>query len=112
MLASRSVSDIVEKIAADEGYRLSQIHQVDFSDDGQVVMELLLGNDRGWAMEVVRIDIKTGKEVAVHKAVDGSGLSFIGLKDGKYIYLRNFQQIYVQPEQSLEPVPFMTAEKR
>jgi len=112
VLAYRSINDIVEKISTRDGYHLVQIHQVDFSDDGNVMLELLLDNNRGYALEVFRINIKTGEAVSVHKAFDGTGLSFIGVKDGQYLYIERGRSLYVQSDESLEPIPLTTAEKR
>ena len=66
VLAYRSISDIVDKISTEDGNHLTQIHHVDFSDDGDIVLELLLGNDRNndYMLEVVRINIKTGEATA------------------------------------------------
>ncbi len=111
VLAYRSISDIVEKVSTRDGYHLSQVHQVDFSDDGNIVLELLLGNDRGYKLEVFRINIKTGEAVSVHKAFDGTGLVFIGVKDGQYLYIEQNRSLYVQSDESLEPIPVTTAEK-
>jgi hypothetical protein len=111
VLAYRSISDIVEKISTRDGYHLAQIHQVDFSDDGNIVLELLLGNDRDYALEVFRINIKTGEAVPVHKAFNGTGLVFIGVKDGQYLYLEWNRSLYIQSDESLEPIPFTMAEK-
>ena len=111
VLAYRSISDIVEKFVTQDAYRLVQIHQVDFSDDGNIVLELLLSNNRGYAIEVVRINIKTGEAVSVHKAFNGTGLSFIGVKDNQYLYIDYGRSLslYVQLDQALEPVPLTTA---
>jgi hypothetical protein len=101
VLAYRSINDIVEKISTRDGYHLVQIHQVDFSDDGNVMLELLLDNN-----------LKTGEAVSVHKAFDGTGLSFIGVKGGQYLYIERGRSLYVQSDESLEPIPLTTAEKR
>jgi hypothetical protein len=111
ILAHRSISDIVEKISTRDGYQLAQIHQVDFSDDGNIVLELLLGNDRGYAVEVFRINIKSGEAVTVHKAFEGTELSFIGVKDGQYVYIERGRSLYVQSDEALEPIPLTTAEQ-
>lgn len=112
VLAYRSISDIVEKISTKDGNHLVQIHQVDFSDDGNIVLELLLSDNRGYALEVFRINIKTGEAVSVHKAFNGTGLFFIGVKDGQYLYIESGRSLYVQSDESLEPIPLRTAEKR
>jgi hypothetical protein len=89
-----------------------QIHQVDFSDDDNIVVELLLTNDWAYELDVFRINIKTGKATSVHKAFNGTGLSFIGVKDGQYLYVERDRSLYIQSDESLEPIPFTTAEKR
>jgi hypothetical protein len=111
VLAYRSISDIVEKISTRDGNHLVQIHQVDFSDDGNIVLELLLSDNRGYALEVFRINIKTGEAVSVHRAFNGTGLFFIGVKDGQYLYIEQNRSLYVQSDESLEPIPLRTAEK-
>ena len=68
VLAYRSISDIIEKTGMEDGYHLVQIHALDFSDDGNVVVELLRSNDIDYTLDVFRIDIKSGEPVAVHKA--------------------------------------------
>jgi hypothetical protein len=71
VLAQRSVTDIVNEIAAD-GFHLVQIHQVDFNDDGEIVLELLVAHDRdSAALEVVRIKITSGESGTVHKSSVG-----------------------------------------
>jgi hypothetical protein len=112
VLAYRSISDIVEKISTRDGNHLVQIHQVDFSDDGNIVLELLLSDNWGYALEVFRINIKTGEAVAVHKAFNGTGLFFIGVKDGQYLYIENGRTLYVQSDENLQPIPLTTAEKQ
>ena len=112
VLAYRSISDIVEKISTRDGNHLVQIHQVDFSDDGNIVLELLVSDNRGYALEVFRINIKTGEAVSVHKAFNGTGLFFIGVKDGQYLYIENGRTLYVQSDENLEPIPLTTAEKQ
>jgi hypothetical protein len=112
VLAYRSISDIVEKISTRDGNHLVQIHQVDFSDDGSIALELLLSDNRGYALEVFRINIKTGEAVSVHKAFNGTGLLFIGVKDGQYLYIEQNRSLYVQSDESLEPIPLTSAENR
>jgi hypothetical protein len=112
VLAYRSISDIIETISTRDGNHLVQIHQVDFSDDGSIVLELLLSDNRGYALEVFRINIKTGEAVSVHKAFNGTGLLFVGVKDGQYLYIEQNRSLYVQSDESLEPIPLRTAEKR
>jgi hypothetical protein len=112
VLMHRSISDILEKISTRDGYHLVQIHQLDFSDDGNVVLELLLDNDRGYALDVFRINIKTGEAMLVHKAFDGTGLFFLGVEEGKYLYIERGHDLYVQSDEALEPIPLITAEKR
>jgi hypothetical protein len=112
VLAYRSISDIVVKISTRDGNHLGQIHQVGFSDDDNIALELLRSDNRGYALEVFRINIKTGEAVSVHKAFDGTGLFFIGVKDGQYLYIEQNRSLYVQSDESLEPIPLTSAEIR
>jgi hypothetical protein len=107
VLAYRSISDIVDKISMEDGNHLTQIHHVDFSDDGDIVLELLLGNDRNndYMLEVVRINIKTGEAVPVHKDVNGGRFWFVGLKDSQYLYIADGKTLYYQSAGAQEPVP-------
>ena len=102
----------MEKISTSDGNHLVQIHQVDFSDDGNIVLELLLSDNRSYALEVFRINIETGEAVSVHKAFNGTGLFFIGVKDGQYLYIEQNRSLYVQSDESLEPIPLTSAENR
>jgi hypothetical protein len=109
-LAHRSVSYIIERFAADAGFHLAQIHALDFTDDGNLVVELLLGSDTDYSVDVVRIDIKTGQIVTVRKALHGDGLSFVGVKGSQYLYLSSYNQsLYVQSADGQEPEPFSAA---
>ncbi len=112
VLTYLSISDIEGEISTRDGYHLVQIHNVDFSDDGSIVLELLLTDNRGYALEIFRINIKTGEAVLVHKAFNGTGLSFIGVKDGQYLYIENVRTLYVQSDENLEPIPLTTAQKQ
>jgi hypothetical protein len=108
IVAHRSVSDIMDKLSAEDGYHLAQTHAIDFSDDGDIVLELLLGNDSDHqsGFEVVRINIKTGDAVPVRKALHNDPpLWFLGLKDGQYLYLGNGKDLYIQSSTAQEPVP-------
>lgn len=109
VLAYRNIGELVDKISVQDGYHLIQIHNVDFSADGNIVLELLLGDPRGYALDVFRINIETGEAVPVHKAFNGTGLFFMGVKDGHYLYLANGHELYVQLDETLEPVPLTTA---
>jgi hypothetical protein len=109
ILARRNLKEIVDRLSTEDGYHLAQTHAVDFSDDGCIVLELLLGNDSSgqWGFEVVRINVKTGESVLVRKALHSdSRLSFVGLKDGKYLYLENSSSLYIQSAVADEPVPY------
>lgn len=109
VLAYRSISDIVDEISTKDGYHLAQIHNVDFSEDGDIVLELLLGNNSDDSMlELVRINIKTGEAAPVHKTFKNGRLSFIGLKDGQYLYLADGKTLYIQSAEAQEPVPLDT----
>ena len=105
VLAYRSLSDIVEKMGMDDGYHLVQVHAVDFTDDGDVVLELLLGNDIDYSLDVFRINIKSGEAVPVHKAFNSGELWFVGLKDGQYVYIEKGQKLVIQSAEAQEPLP-------
>jgi hypothetical protein len=106
VLARRTLNEIVGRLSTEDGYHLAQTHAIDFSDDGDIVLELLLGNDstRQGGFEVVRINIKTGEAVSVRKALhndynlipNSSRLSLVGLKDGQYLYLEDSKSLYIQ----------------
>jgi hypothetical protein len=108
VLAHRSVSGIVEKFAADAGFHLAQIHALDFTDDGNLVLELLLCSDKDCSLDVVRIDIKTGQVATVHKALNSGELWFVGVKGSQYLYLLasySSQTLYIQSAEAQEPEP-------
>ena len=71
----------------EDGFHLVQIHAKDFSDDGDVVLGLLRSNDVDYSVDVFRINIKTGEAVTVRKDLNGGQLEFLGLKDGRYLYI-------------------------
>jgi hypothetical protein len=109
ILARRTLNDIVGRLSTEDGYHLAQTHAIDFSDDGDIVLELLLGNDstRQSGFEVVRIKIKTGEAASVRKALhNDSPLSLVGLKDGQYLYLEDNKNLYIQSPAADEPVPY------
>jgi hypothetical protein len=103
VLAYRSISDILDKISTEDGYHLVEIHHVDFSDDGDIVLELLLASYDSM-LELVRINIKTGDAAPVHKTFKNGRLWFIGLKDGQYLYLEYDKNLYIQSSSTQEPV--------
>jgi hypothetical protein len=110
IIEHRSINEIVDKISTEDGYHLVQTHRVDFSDDGDIVLELLLANDSidKSGFEVVRINIKTGEAVPVRKALSNHNNApfwFIGLKDGQYLYLADRKNLYIQSSAAQEPVP-------
>jgi hypothetical protein len=106
VLAYRRISNVLDKISTEDGYHLVQIHHVDFSDDGDIVLELLLGTSNSFdsLLELVRINIKTGDAAPVHKTFKDGRLSFIGLKDGQYLYLEYDKNLYIQSSSTQEPV--------
>jgi hypothetical protein len=108
ILTHRSIRDVVERISKQDGYHLDQVHAVDFSDDGNIVLELLLANDRGYELGVFRINIETGEAASVHNASNG-GLFFIGVRDYEYLYIWLGRDLYVQVDDALEPVPLSAA---
>jgi hypothetical protein len=103
VLASRSISDIIERIGVEDGYHLSQIHALDFSDAGDVVLQLLRSNDIDYTVDVFRINIKSGEAVAVHKSLNSAPLQFVGLKDGQYVYIEKGQKLVIQPPEAPRP---------
>jgi hypothetical protein len=109
-LAYRSISDIVDKISTKDGNHLVQIHHVDFGDDGDIVLELLLGTNNSYdsMLELVRINIKTGDAAPVHKTSQNRNLWFIGLRDGQYLYIADGKTLYFQSAGAQEPVPLDT----
>jgi hypothetical protein len=111
ILTYRSIGDIVDKIiSTEDGYQLAQTHHVDFTDDGDIVLELLLGNSTSQdsILELVRINIKTGVAAPVHKTFKNGRLWFIGLKDGQYLYIADGRTLYIQSAGAQEPVPLDT----
>jgi len=109
VLAYRNFSDAIERISTEDGHHLEQVHQMDFAENGDLVLELLLWNDdnNNYVMEVVRLNIKTGEAVAVHKASNSGRLWFVGMKDDQYVYLENRQNLYAQSAAAQEPEPLV-----
>jgi len=105
VLADRSLSDIIEKISMEDGYHLVQVHALDFSDDGDIVLELLRSNDVDYTRDVVRINIKSGEAFSVRKTLPGR-LWFVGIKDGQYVYIENGQKLVIQSSEAQDPLPF------
>jgi len=104
VLADRSISGIIEKISMEYGYHLVQVHALDFSDDGDIVLELLRSNDVDYRRDVVRINNKSGEAFSVRRALPGK-LWFVGLKDGQYVYIENGQRLVIQPAGAQELLP-------
>jgi hypothetical protein len=77
---------------------------VDFNDVGDIVLELLLAHDHDSALEVVRINVKTGESATVRKEFLGPALEFIGVKDGRYLYLDG-RNLYLQSSDAPDPIP-------
>jgi hypothetical protein len=105
VLESRSISDIIEKIGVEDGYHLVQIHALDFSDEGDIVLQLLRSNDVDYTVDVFRINIKSGEAVAVHRSLNGAPLQFVGVKDGQYVYIEKGQKLVIQPSEAQDPLP-------
>jgi hypothetical protein len=108
VLAYRNFSDAIEKISTEDGYHLVQTHQMDFAENGDLVLELLLDNDdhNEYLMEVVRLSMKTGEAVSVHKESNSGRLWFVGMRDGQYLYLEHLeggQNLYMQSAVGQEP---------
>jgi hypothetical protein len=107
VLASRSIADIIETVSTADGYRLVQTHGVDFTDDGDIVIELLLENEasHSYMIDVVRVNAKTGEAVMVHRALNDARLGFIGIKEDQYLYIEGSQHLYIQSHAAQEAVP-------
>ena len=96
VLVDRSISGIIEKIAAEDGYHLVQVHALDFNDDGDIVLELLRSNYIDYTLDVFRINIESGEAVPVRRAFHGGDLWFVGLKDGQYVYIEKGKRLVIQ----------------
>ena len=85
----------------------AETHHVDFSDDGDIVLELLLGNDNShsYMLDVVRVNIESGEAASVHKTFNDARLWFVGTENGKYLYLAGGKNLYIQSSAAQEPVP-------
>jgi len=68
------------------------------------VLELLLAHDHDSALEVVRINVKTGESATVRKEFLGPALGFIGVKDGRYPYLDG-RNLDLQSCEAPSPIP-------
>jgi hypothetical protein len=117
VLTYRNFSNALDKISTEDGYHLVQTHQMDFAENGDLVAELLLwnGDQNSYLMEVVRLSMKTGEAVSVHKALNSGRLSFVGMKDGEYLYLEHLeggQNLYMQSATGQEPQPLATKSVR
>jgi hypothetical protein len=104
VLADRSISDIIEKISMEDGYHLVQVHALDFSDDGDIVLELLRSNDIDYTRDVVRINIKSREAFSVRKALPGE-VWFVGIKDGQYVYIEKGQKLVFQSGDAQDSLP-------
>ena len=113
VLSAQSFSGALNKISTEDGYHLVQTHQSDFAENGDLVFELLLWNDdnNSYLMNVVRVSMKTGEAVSVHKALNSGRLWFIGMKVDQYLYLEHLeggQNLYTQSAAGQEPQPVVT----
>jgi hypothetical protein len=110
VLAYRSFSESIEKISTKDGYHLVQAHRMDFAENGDLVAELLLWNDDNdtYVMEVVRLSMKSGEAVSVHKPSNSGQLWFVGMKDDRYLYLGGSKNLYIQSSAAQEPLPVNT----
>lgn len=109
ILTIQSISDALEKLIAEDGYHIVQIHAVDFNDYGDIVLEVLRANDTGSSMDVVRINIASGEAAFLHKSFKGEPISFVGIKDGQYLYLEMGKNLYVQTAEGKEPEPLVAS---
>jgi hypothetical protein len=61
-------------------------------------------------MEVVRLNIKTGEALSVHKSLNSGRLWFIGMKDNQYLYSEHLEAgeiLNVQSSADQEPQPLV-----
>jgi hypothetical protein len=107
ILTSRSIRDAIDRLSSGNGYHIQQTHHVDFTDEGDVVLELLMGNDdtHSYQMDVVRVGVKTGEAIVVHKAFNSGRFWFIGMKGDQYLYVEGGEHLYLQANAAQEPVP-------
>jgi hypothetical protein len=105
--AYRDISDVVDGLSTEDGYHLVQTHHVDFSDDGDIVLELLLGNNNShsYMLDVVRVNIESGEAASVHKTFNDARLWFVGIENAKYLYLAGGKDLYIQSSAAQEPLP-------
>jgi hypothetical protein len=108
VLAQRSITDIIDKIGIDDGYHLVQIHAVDFNDDNDIVLELLRSNNVDYTLDVFRINVESGEAAAVHKALNGGQLWFVGFQDGQYVYIEKGQKLVIQSAEAQGPLPLVS----
>jgi hypothetical protein len=62
-------------------------------------------------MEVVRLSMKSGEDVSVHKESNSGRLWFVGMEDEQYLYLEHSeggQNLYTQSAAGQEPQPLVT----
>jgi hypothetical protein len=106
VLTSRSISDTVDKLSSANGFYIEQTHRVDFTEDGDIVLELLLGNNdtHSYQMDIIRVDAKTGHATMVRQASNGR-LWFIGMNNDQYLYVESGRHLYIQANATQEPVP-------
>jgi hypothetical protein len=110
ILTHLSIRDVVERISKQDGYQLVQTHALDFTDDGNIVLELLLAKDnRGYELGVFRINVETAEATLLHKTINHGGFFFVGAKDSQYLYLWLNRDLYVQVDDAVEPVPLNAA---
>ena len=105
VLTSRSISAAVDRLSLANDYHLEQTHKVDFTEDGDIVLELLLENTvaHSYMMEVVRVNAKTGEATVVRQDPNG-GLWFIGMRNDQYMYVKAGQHLYIRANATQEPV--------
>ena len=112
VLAYRNFSEAIEKVSTEDGYHLVQTHQIDFTEEGDLVLELLLWNDynNSYVMEVERLNIETGEAASVHKSLNSGRLWFIGMMGDQYLYLEHLeagQSLYIQSPPGQDPQPLI-----
>lgn len=101
------ISEAVDDLSTEDGYHLVQTHHVDFSDNGDIVLELLLGNDsnHGYALDLVRANIESEEAASVRKSFNDARRWFVGIENGKYLYLADGKNLFVQTSAAHEPAP-------
>jgi hypothetical protein len=108
VLQHRRIGDAVKKLAEAGGFRLVQTHAVDFDEDGNVLVDLLIWNEDSAEarMRVLRVNLASGESGIVHESVGPEFQSFVGVKDGRsYLYSGRDGALFVQTPSEQTTVP-------